>query len=63
MDDETRALLSEDVDQIREGLSSFAEYDFSKDLQQHMDAQALSALSLGARCLVSHTMIDKWRLG
>ena len=63
MDDETRALLSEDVDQIREGLSSFAEYDFSKDLQQHMDEQALSALSLGARCLVSHTMIDKWRLG
>ncbi len=63
MEDETRALLSDDFDQIREGLASFAEYDFSKDLQQRMNTQALSALSLGARCLVSHTMIDKWRLG
>lgn len=63
MDNKTRALLSDDVDQIREGLTSFAEYDFSKDLQLLMDAQGLSALSLGARCLVSHTIVDKWRLG
>lgn len=63
MENETRELLSDDADQIREGLLSFAEYDFAKDLQMRMDALGLSALSLGARCLVSHTIIDKWRLG
>lgn len=61
MNDETRKLIFEDVEQIREGLESFAEYDFPADLQRRMDAQGLSALSLAARCFVSHTIVDKWR--
>lgn len=61
MNEETRKLISEDVEQIREGLSTFAEYDFSEDLNRRMDALGLSALSLATRCCVSHTIVDKWR--
>ena len=61
MNDETHNLITTDTEQIREGLSTFAEYSFSADLRKRMKAQKLSSLSLGDRCLISHTIVDNWK--
>lgn len=58
-----REWLNEDIEQIREGLLAFADYDFAADIQSHMSALSLSSLALGTRCCVSHTIVDKWRQG
>ncbi len=56
-------ILSDDLLSLEEILSGFDAYVFSEDVQAKMDAQGLSSVALGKRCLVSHTMIDRWRTG
>lgn len=63
MTDETRALLKEDIGQIREALAECEAYSFSKELCERMDALGLSSSALGERAGVSHTIVDKWRQG
>ena len=63
MTESIRALLIDDLEQIRDCLASFAEYDFPADLRQRMNALGLSSAALGTRCSVSHTIVDKWKQG
>lgn len=58
-----REILKEDIELIREGLSDFEAYDFARDVQSRMEKLGFSAPALGARCRVSHTIVDKWRQG
>ena len=55
--------LRDDIEQIKEMLSAFSAYHFASDLRQRMEALGLSSPALGARCYVSHTIVDKWRQG
>ena len=63
MPDEIHKFLLEDMELICEGLDACAEYDFTRDLRQRMEAMPISSLALGVRCYVSHTIVDKWRQG
>ena len=63
MQDEVRKYMLEDMELICEGLDACAEYDFTRDLRQRMEAMPISSLALGVRCYVSHTIVDKWRQG
>jgi len=58
-----RHLLLDDLQEMREAICGHAAYSFSQDVQSRMDEMHLSSVALGARCLVSHTMVDKWRQG
>lgn len=59
---DVRQLLSGDMENMREALSSCG-YSFAQDVQSHMARLQLSAVALAERCGVSHTMVDKWRQG
>ena len=55
--------LADDLAYIEDVLYSSASYCFSEDLQERMDSLGLSAAALARRCLVSHTIVDRWRTG
>lgn len=59
----TAYILKDDLEYIRGILSRFGAYRFSEDVQQHMNALSLSSVALAERCLVSHTIVDRWRTG
>lgn len=63
MTDAIRMLLADDIDMIRESIAAMDEYHFSEEVSSRMEALGLSASMLGKRCLVSHTIVDKWRQG
>ena len=63
MTEDVKRLLREDVGQIGEALAAFDAYDFSQDVQKLTEERSLSSSALGARCFVSHTIVDKWRQG
>jgi len=63
MTEDIKKLLQEDVGQIGEALATFDAYVFSEDVKKWMEAFSLSSSALGARCFVSHTIVDKWRQG
>jgi len=57
------SVLSEDLDYLEEVLDASKAYCFSDELQSRMDELELSSSALAKRCLVSHTIVDKWRTG
>ena len=59
---DVRQLLSGDMENMREALSSCG-YSFAQDVRSRMAHLQLSAVALAERCGVSHTMVDKWRQG
>lgn len=64
MTDKTlKTLLPDDYSQVVEELAGFQTYSLAEQMNQSMDAHKFSSASLGKRCCVSHTVIDKWRSG
>ena len=63
MQDEVRNYMLNDMQIFCDDLNACADYDFSRDLRQRMEAMPISSLALGVRCYVSHTIVDKWRQG
>ena len=60
---ELREFLQEDIEQFQAALSSFEAYEFPHELCARMEMLGLSSSALGERCMVSHTIVDKWRRG
>lgn len=55
--------LREDCEHLLEVLSGFGAYRFGADVAERMTALGLSSVALGRRCLVSHTIVDRWKAG
>ncbi len=53
-------ILADDIEHIKEQLSSFKVYDFAEDIRERMAFLGLSNSALADRANVSHTMVKKW---
>lgn len=63
MKETLEALFPDDIFQIREALDGFSAYSLAGQINQRMEEKRLSSVELSKRCGVSHTTVDKWRLG
>lgn len=59
----TTNIINDDMEFISEVLAQFSAYRFSDDIQQRMDIAGLSSVALAERCIVSHTIVDRWKSG
>jgi len=55
--------IREDGLLVAESLDEYPSYVFFEDVNSRMEEKRLSSLELSRRCIVSHTMVDKWRSG
>lgn len=60
---EDMSFMTEDLELIREALEDFESYSLAAEVSRRMEERGLSAVELGKRCGVSHTMANRWRKG
>ncbi len=56
-------ILVDDIEHIKEQLSSFKAYDFAVNIRERMACLGLSNSALADRANVSHTMVNNWLNG
>ncbi len=63
INEKTEMILADDIEHIKEQVSSIKAYDFARDIRERMDSLGLLNRGLADRANVSHTMVKKWLSG
>ncbi len=63
LNEKIEMILGDDIEHIKEQLSSLEAYDLARDIRERMTPLGLSKSGLAKPANVSHTMVEKWLSG